>query len=306
LASSRPLKSQSHSLSDMTVVAPVSRPQLAWSLKGPLQSALSFKVTERLTDQAPMASRALVPIGRPREPAAGRRTSGLPRVTARPPVHSRRALNHQTAPARGRTEAATSSDTTGGASGDAYQQRRHAAYRLEGADVAADPVGEPLRPGRLRVGEARCEPTRPRLSRMQRIASKGPLRQISSLRDHPIPASRADATRADEAQPTDRRPPNDDGRLSGAPTRQRLVAGTLRGLKRGRARQRAEFETGLVQRFLNTSFDLEEIDPKEFAIRTQPGAIEQWSKWALTEADHIDPVKSARFLEGIEPEDREK
>jgi hypothetical protein len=63
----------------------------------------------------------------------------------------------------------------------------------------------PLRPGRLRVGEARCEPTRPRLSRMQRIASKGPLRQISSLRDHPIPASRADATRADEAQPTDRR-----------------------------------------------------------------------------------------------------
>jgi hypothetical protein len=82
-----------------------------------------------------------------------------------------------------------------------------------------------------------------------------------------------------------------------------LVAGTLRGLKSGRARQRAEFETGLVQRFLNTSFDLEEIDPKEFAIRTQPGAIEQWSKWALTEADHIDPVKSARFLEGIEPED---
>ncbi|MCP1854424.1 hypothetical protein J2R80_008247 [Bradyrhizobium sp. USDA 4541] len=37
-----------------------------------------------------------------------------------------------------------------------HQQRRHAADRLEGADVAADPVGEPLRPGRLRVGEARC------------------------------------------------------------------------------------------------------------------------------------------------------
>jgi hypothetical protein len=27
------------------VVAPVSRPQRAWSLKGPLQSALSFRVT---------------------------------------------------------------------------------------------------------------------------------------------------------------------------------------------------------------------------------------------------------------------
>src|ERR1700688_4306469 len=36
------------------------------------------------------------------------------------------------------------------------QKRRHATDRLEGADVAADPVGEPLRPGRLRVGEARC------------------------------------------------------------------------------------------------------------------------------------------------------
>lgn len=35
-----------------------------------------------------------------------------------------------------------------------HQQRRHAADRFEGADVAADPVGEPLRPGRLRVGEA--------------------------------------------------------------------------------------------------------------------------------------------------------
>jgi len=37
-----------------------------------------------------------------------------------------------------------------------HQQRRHAADRLEGADMAADPVGEPLRPGRLRIGEARC------------------------------------------------------------------------------------------------------------------------------------------------------
>ncbi|MGY3695420.1 hypothetical protein ACVIGA_005500 [Bradyrhizobium sp. USDA 3240] len=37
-----------------------------------------------------------------------------------------------------------------------HQQCRHAADRLEGADVPADPVGEALRPGRLRVGDARC------------------------------------------------------------------------------------------------------------------------------------------------------
>jgi hypothetical protein len=35
------------------------------------------------------------------EPANPTRTNGVPRVTARPPIHSRRALNHQTAPARG-------------------------------------------------------------------------------------------------------------------------------------------------------------------------------------------------------------
>jgi hypothetical protein len=31
-----------------------------------------------------------------------------------------------------------------------------------------------------------------------------------------------------------------------------------------------------------------------------PDAIERWSKWALVEADRIDPVKTARFLENIE------
>lgn len=36
-----------------------------------------------------------------------------------------------------------------------HQQRRRAVDRLEGADMAVDPIGEPLRPGRLRVGEAR-------------------------------------------------------------------------------------------------------------------------------------------------------
>jgi hypothetical protein len=34
-----------------------------------------------------------------------------------------------------------------------------------------------------------------------------------------------------------------------------------------------------------------------------PDAIERWSKWALSEADRIDPVKKARFLEDIEAGD---
>jgi hypothetical protein len=36
-----------------------------------------------------------------------------------------------------------------------HQQTRHAAYRLEGMHMCADPVGEPLRPGRFRIGEVR-------------------------------------------------------------------------------------------------------------------------------------------------------
>ena len=28
-------------------------------------------------------------------------------------------------------------------------------------------------------------------------------------------------------------------------------------------------------------------------------AIERWSKWALAEADRIDPIKTARFLEDL-------
>jgi hypothetical protein len=34
-----------------------------------------------------------------------------------------------------------------------------------------------------------------------------------------------------------------------------------------------------------------------------PEEIERWSKWALAQADRIDPVKTGRFLEGIEAED---
>lgn len=36
-----------------------------------------------------------------------------------------------------------------------HDQRRHAADRLERADMSADPIGQALRPGRLRIGQAR-------------------------------------------------------------------------------------------------------------------------------------------------------
>jgi hypothetical protein len=32
-------------------------------------------------------------------------------------------------------------------------------------------------------------------------------------------------------------------------------------------------------------------------------AMERWSKWALAQADRIDPVRSARFLREIEAND---
>jgi hypothetical protein len=35
-------------------------------------------------------------------------------------------------------------------------------------------------------------------------------------------------------------------------------------------------------------------------ISISSDAIERWSKWALAEADRIDPVRSARFLEDME------
>jgi hypothetical protein len=34
-----------------------------------------------------------------------------------------------------------------------------------------------------------------------------------------------------------------------------------------------------------------------------PDAIERWSKWALAQADRIDPVRSTRFLRGIDADD---
>jgi hypothetical protein len=35
-------------------------------------------------------------------------------------------------------------------------------------------------------------------------------------------------------------------------------------------------------------------------------AIERWSEWALAEADRIDPIKTARFLEGLQVNDDAK
>jgi hypothetical protein len=37
-----------------------------------------------------------------------------------------------------------------------------------------------------------------------------------------------------------------------------------------------------------------------------PDAIARWLKWALAQADRIDPVTSARFLKGIEAQDDAK
>jgi hypothetical protein len=34
-----------------------------------------------------------------------------------------------------------------------------------------------------------------------------------------------------------------------------------------------------------------------------PDAVERWSKWALAQADRIDPVRSARFLDAFESKD---
>jgi len=39
------------------------------------------------------------------------------------------------------------------------------------------------------------------------------------------------------------------------------------------------------------------------ATAISPDAIRRWSRWALSEADRIDPVKTTRFREGFEAED---
>jgi hypothetical protein len=42
------------------------------------------------------------------------------------------------------------------------------------------------------------------------------------------------------------------------------------------------------------------------AVLTSLDSVERWSKWALAEADRIDPVKTARFLDEVEAQDDTK
>jgi hypothetical protein len=65
----------------------------------------------------------------------------------------------------------------------------------------------------------------------------------------------------------------------------------------------------LAPRFPNTHIDIRDyVDAvkKIAASETTPisaDTIERWSKWALAEADRIDPVRSARFLNTFDAKD---
>lgn len=53
------------------------------------------------------------------------------------------------------------------------------------------------------------------------------------------------------------------------------------------------------------------VDAVNAAVRSDTTAIgsdviERWSKWARAEADRIDPVKTARFLDGMRTDDDAK
>jgi hypothetical protein len=88
-------------------------------------------------------------------------------------------------------------------------------------------------------------------------------------------------------------------------------------LEREERELRQQLEQARIDRLLDEAASLRraaDIRAYVDAVRTavlsenpsvSPDAIERWSKWALKEADRIDPIKSARFLEGIEVEDRE-
>jgi hypothetical protein len=81
---------------------------------------------------------------------------------------------------------------------------------------------------------------------------------------------------------------------------------------------RQQLEQARIDRLLDEAASLRRatdirayVDAVKTAVASKtpsvsPDAIERWSKWALTEADRIDPVQSARFLEGIEAEDSEE
>ena len=50
---------------------------------------------------------------------------------------------------------------------------------------------------------------------------------------------------------------------------------------------------------------LKAITAGEQTLSTSEESIERWAHWALAQADRIDPVRSARFLDAIEAKDDE-
>jgi hypothetical protein len=90
-----------------------------------------------------------------------------------------------------------------------------------------------------------------------------------------------------------------------------LIGGCGAGPKRDR---RQQLEQGKIDRLLDEAASLRRamdirayvaavIASQATSISMSSDVIERWSKWALAEADRIDAVKSARFLEGIETDD---
>jgi hypothetical protein len=82
------------------------------------------------------------------------------------------------------------------------------------------------------------------------------------------------------------------------------------------ARQRQEqLEQARIDRLLDEAASLRRatdirayVDAVKAAVASEstsvpPDVIERWSTWAHAQADRIDPVRSARFLEGIEADD---
>lgn len=89
-------------------------------------------------------------------------------------------------------------------------------------------------------------------------------------------------------------------------------------LEREELERRRQLEQARIDRLLDEAASLRRatdirayVDAVKTAVASKiplgaPDAMERWSKWALAEADRIDPVKSARFLEGIEADDSEE
>src|ERR1700730_16111073 len=61
-----------------------------------------------------------------------------------------------------------------------------------------------------------------------------------------------------------------------------------------------------AERLRSVAHAVENVLADAEVLRQDVDTIERWLKWALAEADRIDPVKTARFLEGIETGDSPK